>query len=264
MTAAPFTRAQAARLYIDMPLEHKQEFRDFYAFYAVLQWFEGVHNIGAIPAALPSPAWCAEVDAELAATAVEDARPVQVSGEIALIRAVLMGYPHSMARADALRACDALVGNSVTRILLDIVPGFDGMGHEVYAKTVKDIEDKLYKLGSELEDWQLGIKRLPAIPPPAALEPMTAERRRQLIGRFFAEEWAQEAANGLLDDVESHYGIKCLTCSGHGLIGGFQGGEAPGYVSEPCPDCNAPALPVAQELAAFGALLDGDSLEQAS
>lgn len=33
----------------------------------------------------------------------------------------------------------------------------------------------------------------------------------------------------------------CQTCNGRGMIGGFQGGAAPGYVSDPCPDCNAPA-----------------------
>lgn len=30
---------------------------------------------------------------------------------------------------------------------------------------------------------------------------------------------------------------KCQTCDGHGMIGGFVGGAAPGYDSEPCPDC---------------------------
>lgn len=30
----------------------------------------------------------------------------------------------------------------------------------------------------------------------------------------------------------------CRTCGGHGEISGFQHGAAPGYVSEPCPDCN--------------------------
>lgn len=73
MTAAPFTEVQALRLYAGMPLELKQEFSNFATFYAVLQWFEGVHNISAVPAALPSPAWCASVDAELTATAEADA-----------------------------------------------------------------------------------------------------------------------------------------------------------------------------------------------
>lgn len=29
----------------------------------------------------------------------------------------------------------------------------------------------------------------------------------------------------------------CATCNGHGLIGGFVGGGAPGYESYPCHDC---------------------------
>lgn len=50
----------------------------------------------------------------------------------------------------------------VRKIMLAVVPGFDGMGAEVYAKSTKDVEDKLSALGSELEEWQLGIRRLPA------------------------------------------------------------------------------------------------------
>jgi hypothetical protein len=39
----------------------------------------------------------------------------------------------------------------VRRILLDIVPG-DGSGLEVYARNIKDVEDKLTELSQELED----------------------------------------------------------------------------------------------------------------
>jgi len=51
---------------------------------------------------------------------------------------------------------------SVTNIMLDIVPG-DGSGYEVYAKSVADVEAKLSQMGQELEEWQLGIKRHPAM-----------------------------------------------------------------------------------------------------
>lgn len=47
----------------------------------------------------------------------------------------------------------------VRTILLDVVPGEDGMGEEVFAKTVADVEKKLGAMGEELEDWQLGIRR---------------------------------------------------------------------------------------------------------
>lgn len=35
----------------------------------------------------------------------------------------------------------------------------------------------------------------------------------------------------------------CMTCNGHGLIGGFVSADS-GYDSRPCPDCNTPAAPV--------------------
>ncbi len=66
----------------------------------------------------------------------------------------------------------------------------------------------------------------------------------------------------------SYCNAACRTCNGHGMIGGFVGGGAPGYVSDPCPDCNnteplaalsPPALAAAR---AFGAGLDEQSLEQ--
>ncbi|WP_053284510.1 hypothetical protein [Comamonas testosteroni] len=50
---------------------------------------------------------------------------------------------------------------AVTSILLDVVPGSDGMGHEVYATSVEDVVDKLSDLGSRLEDYQLGIAVAP-------------------------------------------------------------------------------------------------------
>ena len=36
----------------------------------------------------------------------------------------------------------------------------------------------------------------------------------------------------------------CPTCNGHGLIGGFDAySAAPGYIVEPCPDCNLKPCP---------------------
>jgi hypothetical protein len=56
----------------------------------------------------------------------------------------------------------------VRNIILDIVPG-NGDGLEVYAKSVADVEKKLSELGAELEDWELGIKRLSTEPAPDSL-----------------------------------------------------------------------------------------------
>ena len=44
----------------------------------------------------------------------------------------------------------------VTRILLDIIPG-DGDGHEVYAKSVADVEAKLAADGEHIEDLELKL-----------------------------------------------------------------------------------------------------------
>jgi len=48
----------------------------------------------------------------------------------------------------------------------------------------------------------------PAQPVEVQRVPLTEDQRRRLLGGAFAEEWAQEAANELLDDVESHFVIK--------------------------------------------------------
>ncbi|ASD50433.1 hypothetical protein FDI24_gp152 [Acidovorax phage ACP17] len=50
---------------------------------------------------------------------------------------------------------------SCTDIMLDVVPGLDGMGYEVYAKSADQVADKLSETFQELEDWQLGIKSIP-------------------------------------------------------------------------------------------------------
>lgn len=66
----------------------------------------------------------------------------------------------------------------VRTILLSISPGEDGMGHEVYAASVADVESQLTSMGQELEEWQLGIRRLPTAahqepPQPVERKPMT-------------------------------------------------------------------------------------------
>lgn len=47
----------------------------------------------------------------------------------------------------------------VTSIMLDVVPGEDGSGAEIYAKSAKDVVNKLTELSAELEEWQLGIRK---------------------------------------------------------------------------------------------------------
>lgn len=52
---------------------------------------------------------------------------------------------------------------SVTNIMLDVVPGEDGMGHEVYAKSVADVENALSSTGERLGHlaiWHAGFREL--------------------------------------------------------------------------------------------------------
>lgn len=46
----------------------------------------------------------------------------------------------------------------VRRIMLDVVPGPDGEGVEVYAKSIEEVENKLTELATKLEECELGIK----------------------------------------------------------------------------------------------------------
>lgn len=59
------------------------------------------------------------------------------------------------------REIERLEALSVTKVMLDIVPG-DGDGYEVYAKSVSDVETKLGALGEENEDLQFEREQLRA------------------------------------------------------------------------------------------------------
>jgi hypothetical protein len=73
-----------------------------------------------------------------------------------------MAYPQRKRVAFVSAPAQDVAPRDVTSILLHVEPGSDGMGHEVYAKSVEDVEAHLSALGSEMEEWQLGIRRLGA------------------------------------------------------------------------------------------------------
>lgn len=50
---------------------------------------------------------------------------------------------------------DQLRAMSVENILVDVVPGHDGMGHEVYAKSVDDVYAVLSKLSGEVDELEI-------------------------------------------------------------------------------------------------------------
>lgn len=70
-------------------------------------------------------------------------------------------YGVLMFNAAWLAWCWALDDFGVNNIMMAVVPG-DGSGHELYAKSVAEVVEKLTELDEELEGWQLGIRKLPA------------------------------------------------------------------------------------------------------
>lgn len=49
---------------------------------------------------------------------------------------------------------ERLAALSVTHIMLDVVPGEDGMGEEVYAKSVLEVEEALGRMGEQVEELE--------------------------------------------------------------------------------------------------------------
>lgn len=70
-----------------------------------------------------------------------------------------MQYGDEEVAADELERLRAL---SVETILLDMTPGWDGMGHEVYAKSVDQVVSKLTEMGGRIEDLELERVKLRA------------------------------------------------------------------------------------------------------
>ena len=65
--------------------------------------------------------------------------------------------------------------DSVTSIMLDVVPGPDGMGAEIYAKSVNDVMRKLTEMGQRIEELESRTA--------AARVPLTDEQIDAIIGR---------------------------------------------------------------------------------
>lgn len=96
----------------------------------------------------------------------------------------------------------------VRSILLNVVPGDDGMGHEVYAKSVADVENRLSSMGQELEDWQLGIRRLLEAPAPQAVpQPLTRDGIARLKRVESGCVWYFEDVVEFVRTVERAHGI---------------------------------------------------------
>lgn len=84
-----------------------------------------------------------KLDAEVEAFMREQAAEIQLyEGDVALMDALAISRAAEIERLNLL---------SVTNILLAVVPGEDGAGHEVYAKSTDEVVNALTKLDEKLE-----------------------------------------------------------------------------------------------------------------
>ena len=84
-----------------------------------------------------------------------DVRPSRPNGLAAWALAALASQAAPIAISDE---CD------VRKILLKVVPGMDGCGHEVYAKNVAEVEQLLSEMGERLDTLELGSQAAPDAP----------------------------------------------------------------------------------------------------
>ena len=89
---------------------------------------------------------CANADGKYRATVLSDER-LSPHAEL---------YAIPLPQADLVAEVERLKALSVTNIMVAVVPG-DGSGHEVYAKSVADIENLLTRLGEKAEDYDAEI-----------------------------------------------------------------------------------------------------------
>ena len=83
--------------------------------------------------------------------------------------------------------CDA------RKIMLAVVPSEDGMGHEVYANNISEVEAKLSEMGDRLEKWELGIWSLAAAPQPLDCLHINKGSADEAAIAYEAEYWAERA-----------------------------------------------------------------------
>ena len=99
---------------------------------------------------------------------------------------------------DALLSLAATVAPAeldVTKILLNVVPGDDGEGLEIYAKSVDDVVALLTKQGERIEELESRVAGAPVAP----AEPTHLRRADGTLSGVFVETVASEAAAVAVD-----------------------------------------------------------------
>lgn len=96
---------------------------------------------------------------------------------------------------------DRLRTLSVENIMLSVVPGWDGMGEEVYAKSVKEVEETLSQMGECIENYELGITIKPMdkglATKDAEIAALTAERDAAMFASRYQTDMCGQAITDL-------------------------------------------------------------------
>ena len=103
------------------------------------------------------------------------------------LRCILKANDNLIAETQSLKAL------SVTNIMIDVVPGEDGNGHEVYAKSVEDVVELLTCLSEKAEEYDLTFEFPKHIEHPAG--------RTNLTAAYLLEYWAKKGIIPRYDGV---------------------------------------------------------------
>lgn len=78
-------------------------------------------------------------------------------------KATMWPTPQYALYRERVKEVEQLKALSVTHIMLDVVPGEDGMGEEVYAKSVLEVEEALGRMGERLEELESRIEAIDTV-----------------------------------------------------------------------------------------------------
>lgn len=105
----------------------------------------------------------------------------------------------------ALDAIQVPAERDVAKILVSVEPGEDGMGREVYAKSVSEVVNLLTRMGERIEELESALSSAPA------REPMSEEQAFQAIRPLCRDDQSArllvEASMDEYRAIERHHGI---------------------------------------------------------
>ena len=191
--AAPAAPAEPADGWVLMPKRMTQEMRDVtdsegWTWEDLLAEAGSISQeeyaaIAAAPVAPAEPTHLRRADGTLSGMFInKKVKPAPDEWSDARLRGIASDYFPDAAHWPAAMLClrhllmeQSTSNTNVRRILLDVVPGPDGMGFEIYAESNADVERKLTEMGDRIEELQSRL----ATPGHATRHPQALHLRRR-------------------------------------------------------------------------------------